>query len=553
MNTKTIFPFVFLFFSLLSASAQESYTDFRSLSLKISNLAGQYPGLCKVRSLGKTAGGKEIWLITAGTGDTENKPGIAVIGGVEGNHLLGSELAYGFADKLLRNSSGDETRDLLSQVTFYIIPDVSPDATEQFFSSVRYERVGNTRPIDDDRDFRTDEDPCEDLDGDGYISTLRVTDPAGKYTVSRDDNRIMVPADLSKGETGGYLLFSEGTDNDKDGEFNEDGEGGVSFNRNLTFNYEEFGQGAGPYPVSEPETRAVMDFLYDRFNIYALFIFGPQDNLAQPVKTVEMKNQAQSDQSSGNRQRSPRGRGMKITSVLASDELINRLVSGKYREITGAKGSPAASAAPGNLMDWAYFHYGRYSFSTPGWWFPVEKDENREVAFLKFAEKKKIPNVFLPWRVVSHPDFPGGKAETGGIRPFAMINPPADTLGELTETHYRFITAISAMHPELEFLDLKSENRDGNIFRVSLKVHNKGVFATCAESGDLNIWTRIMRIALVPDRGQELISGLKVQQIQRLQGDESAEFSWLISGKGLLKINAGAVNTGTVSTTVELR
>ena len=75
------------------------------------------------------------------------------------------------------------------------------------------------------------------------------------------------------------------------------------------------------------------------------------------------------------------------------------------------------------------------------------------------------------------------------------------------------------MHPELEFLDIKTENAGENIFRVSLNVHNKGIFSTCAEVGDINIFTRIMRISLEPGKGQSLISGEKVQRIRRLEGD----------------------------------
>ena len=78
--------------------------------------------------------------------------------------------------------------------------------------------------------------------------------------------------------------------------WNEDGEGGVNFNRNLTYNYEEFGTGAGMYPVSEPETKAVSDFLFDRFNIYAVFSFGPQDNLGQPMKSQEHTGRQGADQ-----------------------------------------------------------------------------------------------------------------------------------------------------------------------------------------------------------------------------------------------------------------
>ncbi len=109
------------------------------------------------------------------------------------------------------------------------------------------------------------------------------------------------------------------------------------------------------------------------------------------------------------------------------------------------------------------------------------------------------------------------------------------------------------MHPELEFLDVKIENAGENIFRISLKVHNRGIFATCAEIGDQFLWTRIMRITLNPSKGQAIQSGLKVQRIQRLQGDESAEFSWLISGKGPVGITAGSANVGNINTTVDLK
>jgi hypothetical protein len=204
-------------------------------------------------------------------------------------------------------------------------------------------------------------------------------------------------------------------------------------------------------------------------------------------------------------------------------------------------------------MEWAYYHYGRYSFSSPGWWLSVEKGKNPESEYLKFAGKKNIPDVFVPWTKIDHPDFPGKMTEVGGIKPFAMFDPPADTIASLTDSHFRFITEIAEMHPELEFLDITTENAGENIFRISLKVHNKGIFATCAEIGDQNIWTRIMRITVEPSGSQELISGTKVQRIQRLQGDESAEFTWLISGRGKTKITAGAANTGFISAILDLK
>ncbi len=520
----------------ISLRMNGQYNNHNDLSRKVKALASEYPSLCSVKSLVKTAGGKDIWLISIGTGDRDAKPGIAVAGGVEGNHILGRELALGFASTLLKDNQDTEVRKLLNSVTFYVMPDLSPDAAEQFFAPVKYERILNTRPVDDDRDFRINEDPFEDLNGDGWITQVRVEDPAGSFIESDDDARIMREADLSKGETGRWLVISEGIDNDGDGRFNEDGEGGVNFNRNFSYNYQEFGPGAGLHAMSEPETKAVADFLFDRYNIYMTITFGPQDNLGQPMRSPDRPAQ-----------------GRIITGIMKSDEVINRLVSDKYHEITGAKGSPSAAGSRGNFMEWAYYHYGRYSFGTPAWWYPTEKGMSAEVSFLRFAEKNNMNDVFIPWTGISHPDFPGKKAEVGGIKPFAMTNPPADTLPALISANYRFIKAIAAMHPELEFLDIKTGSPGDGVYRVSLRVRNKGIFATCAEVGDNNIWTRIMRITLEPARGQTILSGQKVQRIPRLEGDRSEEYSWLISGKGNLTVKAGAINVGTITTTINLK
>jgi len=538
---------------MASLPVMGQYRDHAAISRKAAELARQYPDLCSARSIVKTAGGKDIWLITIGTGNRDSKPGVAITGGIDGRYILGRELALGVAESILKNSAESDIRELLGKITFYIFPDMSPDASEQFFSGLKYERSINSKTTDDDRDFLFDEDPCEDLNGDGLITLIRIKDPAGNFIESDEDKRVMVPADISKGQTGNYIVYSEGTDNDKDGRFNEDGAGGVSFNRNLTYNYEEFGANAGLYPVSEPETRAVVDFLYDRFNIFAVFAFGPQDNLGQPMKASERQGAAQ-----GQSQNPPPDQGMmrrenrKITSVQKTDEIVNRLVSDKYHEITGLRGAPPVVAEPGNFMEWAYFHYGRYSFSSPGWWLPADKGKSAEVSFLKFAERAGIKDAFISWTPVTHPDFPGKTVEAGGIKPFSLINPPPDSLGNLISSHFKFITAVSAMHPELEFLDVKTEDEGENIFRLTLKVHNKGIMATNTEAGEPNIWTRIMRLVMEPSAGQTILSGSRVQRIPRLQGDETAEFSWLISGKGKVGISAGSANVGQVNTSIVL-
>ena len=109
------------------------------------------------------------------------------------------------------------------------------------------------------------------------------------------------------------------------------------------------------------------------------------------------------------------------------------------------------------------------------------------------------------------------------------------------------------MHPELEFLDIGTESAGDGIWRISLKLHNKGIFATSPKIGEDNMWTRIMRISVELSNGQTILSGQKIQKVERLEGNQSTEFSWLITGKGSVKITAGALNTGSVTSIIELR
>jgi hypothetical protein len=113
------FPPLLLFIACLNLSAQNQYHNFMAMTRKIDEISREYPSLCSVRSLVKTSGGKDIWVLTIGTGNKDNKPGIAVFGGIEGSHLLGKELALGFAVSLLNESASQKIKDLLDKVTFY--------------------------------------------------------------------------------------------------------------------------------------------------------------------------------------------------------------------------------------------------------------------------------------------------------------------------------------------------------------------------------------------------------------------------------------------------
>ena len=150
--------------------AQTGYSDYAKQTSRLKSIANANASTTKLVSLGKTSGGKDIWMLTIGTGETSSHPAIAVVGGTEGSHILGTELAIGFAESLLQNSNSDSIKAVLAKTTYYVFPNMSPDAMEQYFAAIKYERLGNASVTDDDRDGKTNEDPYDDLDGNGKIT-----------------------------------------------------------------------------------------------------------------------------------------------------------------------------------------------------------------------------------------------------------------------------------------------------------------------------------------------------------------------------------------------
>jgi hypothetical protein len=152
----------------------------------------------------------------------KNVPAIFVGANFEGNVPLSTEGALYLAKMLL--DSAQYTKNL----KWYILPNPNPDAAKGYFAKVKYERAVNDFVINNDADEATNEDGFDDLNGDGFITQMRVKDPEGKMIASKADPRIMVAADASKGERGEYKMYFEGIDNDGDGQYNEDGEGGIN-------------------------------------------------------------------------------------------------------------------------------------------------------------------------------------------------------------------------------------------------------------------------------------------------------------------------------------
>ena len=527
------------------SNAQTGYSNFTQQTNRINALAKNYPQFAKLRSLTKTAGGKDIWQLSIGTGNMESKPAIVIAGGIEGNFLIGMELAIGFAENLLQGSNTDSIKALLNKTTFYVFPNMSPDAMEQYFAPLHYERQGNASSTDDDRDGKTNEDDFDDLDGNGKITLMRIESPVGEYKTHSDDPRVMIKADLNKNEKGKYLLLSEGADNDKDGVFNEDGEGGVWFNRNFSYKVPSFTQGSGEFAVSEKETRALLDYLFDQFNVFAVVSFCSNNNLSSPYTY----NAATANQPL-------------IGSWLQQDVKVDSMVSDLYNKTVSMKDAPKSTATGGDFLSWAYYHYGRYSFSTPGWWVPKTKPdstkgekaftvEDATANYLRWASQQGIAS-FTDWKAIQHPDFPGQKVEVGGVDPFVMINPPYKLVPDLVKKHTNFLVKLAAAQPELDIINVNTEKVGGELTRITVDIINKGALAAHSKLGERSYWVKRINVKVISSGNQSVISGKKIQVLNSLEGYSSQKLTWLIKGTGKLTIEAGSPTTGSKSIDVTL-
>ncbi len=516
--------------------AQEGYTDQNAMTAKLRELERNQKNFVEVAELVKTESGKPVFRVTLSSGPAENKPAVVIVGGVSGSHPFGTELVLSLLEKF---TESDSLLNSLNEVSYYVFPDMSPDAREQYFSSLKYEREGNSTKTDDDRDGRMNEDPFEDLNNDGQITWIRVEDETGDWIADETDPRALKKVDKSKGEKGNWAIYSEGRDNDGDGDLNEDGPGGVAFNKNFTYQYPWFKPGAGEFQVSELENRAFLDFLYERTNVFLVLSFGPSDNLYAPMKY----NASQA-------------RKRVVASMLQEDVKHNELVSKLYQELTGNKGK-SATGHPGDFMQWAYFHFGRFSYGTPAWKMPdmkkkSEKSLSKQAGQLRWLDSLQI-NGFTEWTSVEHPDFPGKKVEVGGIHPFVTSNPPASMLDDIAESHLQFVAEMASRHPKVQAENIRVESVGKNVFRVSVDIFNSGELPAMTEMGERVKWVLKPKISLKLGSGMNLLSGQKVTLLDQLKAGEKSSLTWLIQGKGQLGIIAGAPQMGSVNINVELK
>lgn len=349
--------------------------------------------------IGASREGNPIHAITLAS-DPDNAsqmPALLITAGIDGRHLVGTEAAIRIAMQIL-----EQHDDILDTMTIYIIPRVNPDATTLNMQTLTMGTIGNSTPIDDDRDRATDEDGPEDLNGDGYITSMRRLNPPINAPATEladpDDPRLNIKPDAKEGTQATFSIYPEGLDNDHDGLINEDGTGYVDLNQNFMHRWPEYETHSGAYPLSEPESLAIAKFVFDHPNIVMAITFGLHDNLinSPDSKSKDITNRAPKD-------------------IDSKDADLYTKVSELYKETTGQREASKSDDSAGSFYAWLYAQRGIPSFAATVWTRPEsEKKTDDASESSEDNSKAKTP-----------------EPDTSGLTPSGVGDISQETLDEL--------------------------------------------------------------------------------------------------------------------------
>ena len=573
-------------------TSHEGYHDADSLAASLRKLAGDHPNACRLSTIGSSRQGRPLWVLELGRGeDRDQRTAMAIVAGIDGDFPVGSAVALRIARGLLSAGADDAGHELLSKHTVYILPRVNPDAIESFFATPQVERRWSLRPVDDDRDGQLDEDGPEDLNGDGLITQMRVHlenrrigDLEATHLPDPEEPRLLKKADRSKGERPVYALLVEGVDNDGDEAWNEDGPGGVDVNRNFSHGYKEHEPGTGPHQISEPESKALIDFFLKHSRITIAVYYGRHDNIAKapkPGKKGDAKKPAAP----------PRGRRFErpkpLTGLHKDDVDLYGKISKDYREITAIEKVPDESAG-GAAFAWTYAEYGIPTFACRVWSRPEEEkpkepekengeadpaeaseseageeqdsrppddaepsDEGKKpgknggeksgkgkdkepspnaesIAWLKFSDEKRDGAGFIDWTPLDHPQL--GEVEIGGFAPFFRTTPTEEELDALAEKQLEFVRYLGQRFPEPSLAPVEVTRLSDTVFEIRTALVNDGYFPTGLGAAQLNRRVRPIVIALdIPL--ERIIGGNRIEKIWSVPGSGGRhELRWVVRG-----------------------
>ena len=468
---------------------------------ELRELANAYPNLAKVHEIGRSRRGQPLWvaeITNFATGDGNEKPGMWLDGNIHAHELTGRAYLRYFVKRLLHSYGKDaQSTQMLDTRVFYLMPAFDADGGDLLLSR---------HPAWDGYDPQ--EQLGEDLDGDGYITQMRVADEgeAGEYRYYMEGRELLDPRAEPE--------FLQRRQRDEETGERE----GADFNRNWSAEWRVAEAGAGPRPFSLPEVSAVADFILEHENVYFTYTIhsggGSRSYMVRPPMNRPYDWM-------------PGWDNLFYTRLGAVWGTLSRggIMENNYYSYIFNTSRLDESGEPrgyGETMygfadDWAYMEAGLHSltpeingsgwdYDGDGWIRPQEED--------RWHREEKGGMFDSQWVEHEHPEL--GLVEIGGSRGM----PPAldETLREHCEIQYDFLLYIANLSPLLQIHELIADPIGGRQFRVRAHISNSGGLPTYVTQHAINIRRDRPVVAKIDVVGGELTEGEASTSLGHLQG-----------------------------------
>ena len=552
----------------------------------------------KLHTIAKSPGGEPITVLEIGA-NLSDVPAIFVGANFEGNVPLASEGALYLAQLLMDSTTYTE------DAKWYIMPQPNPDAAAVYFSALKTGQATNLFKINNDGDEATDEDGPDDLNGDGLITQMRIKSIEGSYIVSDKDVRLMKKADKKEGERGEYKLLTEGIDNDKDGQYNEDGIGGINVGIGFPHLFPYDKKEAGLYSGQTPEVYGIMRFISDHPEISMVYTLGTSNfclvppkggrkgdaNLKQikiPRRYASMLNADASKTYTMDEAIElfkavvPPGTDVNsalVASYLSLGPALNPLeddlvfykkYAEDYKKYLKAKDFSTETLDPtpaknGSFELWAYYHLGVPSFSMQLFSVPKvkeaeEEDEKDDSDDKKKKEEKSEKKDELSEKdkallAYSDAELDGAgfvawtkvdhpdfdEVEVGGYTPYLETTPKAEKIESLLATQLPWLLQLSNELPEFAIADKRVTDMGGGIYKLELFVANNGALPYPISMGQRNGQPAPVIITL--DGDMELLEGKLRTPVGAIGANQVKKYTWLVKASKNKSITARIEST----------
>ncbi|MCW5806480.1 MAG: peptidase M14 [Deltaproteobacteria bacterium] len=567
--------------SEISLGFRSAYLDHAHLTAQLKSWAEHFPGVCRLRSLAKTPEGRDVWLLVIGADPDRVRPAAWVDGNIHAAELAGSSVALSIAEDVLRLHLEPEAVDLpaplaerLRDVLFYVVPRISPDGAECILRTGR-----SLRSVP--RDARVERGQPRwipgDVDGDGRALAMRVQDPGGELVEAREFPGLLVERTLED-EGPFYKLYPEGTIEHFDGKRVPSpfflGDNPIDLNRNFPWSWAPAHEqvGAGPFPSSEPESRAILEYATAHPEIFAwlsLHTFGGV--LIRPLGHAPDAKMDPEDLAIFRQLEAWMTEHTGYPTVSGHDEFL-------YEPDKPLKG---------DLTDYAYNQRGAIAYVVELWDLFERLGMERPPKFVQYYERVSRADLvklawwdkdendgrsFPPWTAFQHPQL--GRVELGGVDPRVGIwNPPLHELAPICESQAAVFLRVAALAPRLRVTKIERKSLPGGFVRVEVCVHNDGYLGSyglpSAKKLDFN--EPVYAVARVDgcelaDPGQAhqvlghldgwghgLHTGQNLPAYPGTRGTTNAAWAtYLVRGTGALDLRIGSSRAGFITARVAL-